>query len=145
VSKIKAIAIRHKSREPMLSLDNARVTVANGILGDFRGAQPDRQITILSESAWRKTCESIDADLPWTTRRANLLLDGVEFGPADVGKKVRIGALELIITRQTDPCSRMDQQRQGLKAALTPDWRGGVCCNVVEPGEIQIGDEVEIG
>lgn len=127
----------------MQVIDSAQITVANGILGDFRGTQQQRQITILSESAWRKACAEIDADLPWTTRRANLLVDEVEFSASYVGKTVRIGDVELMVTRETDPCSNMDAQHQGLTAALTPDWRGGICCNVIKPGEIKIGDQIE--
>ena len=143
MSSIKAIAIKHRPREAMQTLDGARVEVATGIAGDFRGSQPDRQVTILSESAWRKACEAVDADLPWTVRRANLLVDGVEFDPSWVGRRVRIGDVELEITGETDPCSRMDAQHRGLTAALEPEWRGGVCCRVIEPGEIAIGDRVE--
>lgn len=127
----------------MQVIDSAQITVANGILGDFRGTQQERQITILSELAWHKTCAEIDADLPWTTRRANLLVDEVEFDVSYVGNTVRIGDVELMVTRQTDPCSRMDAQHQGLTAALIPDWRGGICCNVIKPGEIKIGDQIE--
>ena len=143
MSSIKAIAIKNRPRVAMQSIDSARVDVASGILGDFRGSQQDRQITILSESAWRKACDEVGAELPWTVRRANLLVDGVEFDESFVGKRVRIGEVELEITRETDPCSRMDAQHQGLTAALTPDWRGGVCCRVVGPGDINIGDAVE--
>jgi MOSC domain-containing protein YiiM len=38
----------------------------------------------------------------------------------------------------------MDKLHQDLTAALTPDWRGGVCCKVITAGTIQIGDRVEI-
>ena len=77
-------------------------------------------------------------------RRANLLIDGVEFDASFVGKRVRIGEAELEITEETDPCSRMDAQHAGLTAALEPEWRGGVCCKVLKGGDIQIGDRVEI-
>ncbi|MBT8435893.1 MAG: MOSC domain-containing protein [Gammaproteobacteria bacterium] len=143
MSSIRAIAIKNRPRVAMQVIDSAKITVANGILGDFRGTQQDRQITILSESAWHKACAEIDADLPWTTRRANLLVDEVEFNPSYVGKTVRIGEVELMVTEETDPCSNMDAQHQGLTAALTPDWRGGICCNVIKPGEIKIGDQIE--
>ncbi len=140
---IKAIAIKNRPRVAMQLIDSAQVSVANGILGDFRGAQLGRQLTILSESAWRKACAEVEADLPWTVRRANLLVDGVEFDAGYVGKTVRIGDVELLVTEETDPCSRMDAQHQGLAAALTPEWRGGICCNVVKPGEIKVGDRIE--
>jgi MOSC domain-containing protein YiiM len=38
----------------------------------------------------------------------------------------------------------MEKARTGLKAALTPDWRGGVCCNVVSGGNVRVGDPVFI-
>jgi MOSC domain-containing protein YiiM len=143
MSSIKAIAIKNRPRVDMQLIDSARVSVASGILGDFRGAQPGRQLTILSESAWQKACAEVNADLPWTTRRANLLVDEVEFNAGFVGKTVRIGDVELVVTEETNPCSLMDAQHQGLTAALTPQWRGGICCNVVKPGDIKIGDRVE--
>lgn len=144
MNTVKSIAIKTTSRAAMQELDNAEITIAKGITGDFRGTTPDRQITILSESAWLEACKSIDTTLPWTTRRANLLIDGVDFSASDVGKTLRIGDAKLKITRETNPCSLMDQQHQGLKQALTPEWRGGVCCNVITAGSIQIGDQVEI-
>jgi len=36
----------------------------------------------------------------------------------------------------------MDAQHSGLKAALTPDWRGGVSCMVAEGGQVGVGDTV---
>jgi len=63
---------------------------------------------------------------------------------ADIGKGVRIGDVELKITQETSPCSLMDKLYQGLTTALTPDWRGGVCCKVISAGTIRIGDPVEI-
>lgn len=127
----------------MQSIDSAKITVDSGILGDFRGAQKDRQITILSEVAWKQTCASIDADLPWTFRRANLLVDEVDFDASFLGKSIRIGTVELEVTQETVPCSNMDAQQPGLTAALETDWRGGICCRVIKSGEIEIGDLVE--
>lgn len=143
MSIIKAIAIKNRSREAMQLIDNAQVSVENGIAGDFRGSQQQRQITILAESAWQKACAEVGADLPWTVRRANLLLDDVEFDDSYIGQSISIGDVELVVTEETAPCSLMDAQHQGLTAALKPDWRGGVCCKVVKPGDIKIGDRVE--
>jgi MOSC domain-containing protein YiiM len=143
MSTIKAIAIKNLPRVEMQVVDNAQITVANGILGDFRGSQRGRQVTIVSESAWQKTCQELDTDLPWTVRRANLLVDNIEFDAAWIGKTLHIGETELVVTGETDPCSRMDEQYRGLTAALTPEWRGGISCDVIKPGDIKIGDQVE--
>ena len=143
MSSIKAIAIKNRPRVAMQVIDSAQVTVANGILGDFRGTQQNRQISLLSESAWHKACDEVGSELPWTVRRANLLVDDVEFDASYVGKTVRIGDVELRVTEETDPCSRMDAQHVGLTAALAKEWRGGICCNVIKAGNIKVGDQVE--
>ena len=145
MSTIKAIAIRNRARAAMQSIDSAQISVASGILGDFRGTQKDRQITLLSELAWQKACQQLDTELPWTMRRANLLVDGIEFDESYVGRKVRIGTVELVVTRETNPCSMMDAQHLGLTAVLAADWRGGICCNVVSPGHIKLGDRINWG
>ena len=143
MSSVKAIAIRKRPRAQMQTVDNVQISVKNGIKGDFRGSQRGRQVTILSESAWQKTCHELDTELPWTIRRANLLVDGIEFDATWIGKTLHVGEAELVVTGETDPCSRMDEQHRGLTAALTPEWRGGISCDVVKPGAIKIGDQVE--
>ena len=145
MSSIKAIAIKNRSRAPMQNIDSARITVDSGMLGDFRGAQKDRQITLLSELAWQQACASLDVELPWTFRRANILVDGVEFDQSYLGKSIRIGTVELKVTQETVPCANMDAQQPGLTEALETDWRGGICCRVIKPGQIEIGDLVEFG
>jgi len=141
---LKSIAIKTTARASMQEQDSAEITIERGITGDFRGSAKDRQITILSETAWHKACDTIGSDLSWTTRRGNLLVNGVEFSADDVGKTVRIGKARLKIMQETKPCSLMDQQYQGLTGALTPEWRGGVCCNVLTEGSIRVGDSIEI-
>ena len=44
--------------------------------------------------------------------------------------RVVIGALVLEVTMETRPCQLMEAAHRGLRGALTPDWRGGVCCRV---------------
>ena len=80
--------------------------------------------------------------LPWIVRRANLLVEGVPT-PHEGGHLV-IGDLTLEVTEETRPCQVMEAAHSGLRAALKPAWRGGVCCRVVRSGRIRIGDEVRV-
>jgi len=43
------------------------------------------------------------------------------------------------------PCHVMEETAPGLRAALTPAWRGGVHGRVLRAGAIRVGDAVEIG
>ncbi|TNE41058.1 MAG: MOSC domain-containing protein [Alphaproteobacteria bacterium] len=139
--KIAGIARASKPRQPMEEITSITISVEKGLEGDRRGAMPGAQVTLISEEAWARACAEVGKDLPWTTRRANLLVSGQDFNESK-GMEVRIGDVHLRVTQETDPCSMMEAAQEGLKAALTPDWRGGARCEVLSGGTISVGDEV---
>lgn len=139
---VQAIAYRKKPKAPMTEIDSVEITCEQGVVPDTRGKPGKRQVTVLSLEAWQTACAELGTELPWTMRRANILVSGITFSVADVGKILQIGDVRLQITVETDPCHRMDEQHQGLTAALTPDWRAGVCCRVLQAGEICLNDDV---
>ncbi|PCI45967.1 MAG: molybdenum cofactor biosysynthesis protein [Moraxellaceae bacterium] len=142
-AKLVGIAYREGGKRPMQTLEIADITVERGIVGDSRGKPGKRQVTILSVESWLTACEELGIQLSWLNRRANLLIEGYEFGQSDVGKVICVGDARLEITRETDPCRRMDQVHKGLKKALMPDWRGGVCCRVLDGAEVSVGVAVD--
>ena len=141
MTKLIGIAIKHNRRGLMKTLDNACITLDKGVESDFRGKPSNRQVTVLSRKVWQEVNAILKTDLPWTTRRANLLVDDLELENS-AGKTISIGTVELLITRETDPCERMEEAARGLYDALKPRWRGGVCCRVIREGQVQLGDEV---
>ena len=126
----------------MQELAEAEVTLDGGVADDFRGRAGRRQVTVLSLESWQAACrEAGRTELPWTTRRANLLVTGVDLAAGGV---LRIGAVELEVTGETAPCERMDEACPGLRGALTPAWRGGVTCRVRQPGTLAPGVAVSV-
>tara|TARA_A100001011_G_scaffold378087_1_gene442486 strand:+ start:2035 stop:2484 length:450 start_codon:yes stop_codon:yes gene_type:complete len=137
------IAVVPKIMGEIFQRDSVIVDTKTGIEGDARGSKKRRQITILFEDDWKKVCKDLNSNLHWTTRRANLLVSGIN-GPQEENSIIKIGNIKLKINFETDPCNVMEKQKSGLKKALTPDWRGGVCCSVIQGGKISIGDSVII-
>lgn len=142
------IARHARSKAPMEAIDHARVTPEGGIVGDFRGAMKGkphkRQVTLIERGDWDAAMAEVGHNIPWQERRANLLVDGLDL-PQTPGVRLRIGAdVVLEVTRETDPCERMEALAAGLKAALLPDWRGGACAMVIAGGEIAVGDTIRI-
>jgi MOSC domain-containing protein YiiM len=147
--KLLGIARRDAPRAAMEVVECGLITVALGLEGDHKGEKfPRRQITILSREAWDEACAELTdlagpVPLPWTARRANLLVEGVVL-PRGLGSLVRVGPVLLEITAQTYPCRRMEQAHPGLLKALAPDWRGGVTARVIEGGLVRAGDGVAV-
>jgi MOSC domain-containing protein YiiM len=134
-----AIAIKSAPREPMITLPEVEITTDGGLAGDSRGASRRRQVTIIAREAWERACDTLGADVPWTARRANLIVEGFDFENSE-GRVLRIGPVRLEITGETLPCPRMDEAHPGLLEALTPEWRGGVTTSVLSAGIVRPGD-----
>jgi len=148
MGRIAGIARHAFAKAPIETIDRAGVTLEGGIAGDFRGAMKGkpykRQVSLIEAADWAATMAEVGHDLPWEQRRANLLVEGLDL-PQVAGKRLRIGAdVVLEVTVETDPCERMNALADGLRDALTPDWRGGICTMVIAPGEIAVGDEIRI-
>lgn len=141
---LKGISYRTERKGPMHELDTAEVTFDNGVHTDTRGKiKGKRQVTVITTEGWDAACAEINKQAPWTTRRANLLVEGLAL-QGTTGRNLRIGDMVLTITGELEPCERMDAQVPGMTAALTSDWRGGVTCSIVSEGSIRIGDTVNL-
>jgi MOSC domain-containing protein YiiM len=140
--RLRGIATRPAKRAAMITKAAAEILANAGVDGDFARKRGKRQVTVLSEEAWREACADLGVTLPWTTRRANLCVAGIPLGPL-AGSRIVIGDVVLEVTGETDPCRRMDERHAGLRAALTPKARGGVTCRVIVAGKIAVGDEVK--
>jgi len=146
---LKGIARHDRPRGAIETVSRVLITETEGVHGDLRGAirpgkRGKRQITLIEAESWAAALADLKIDLPWHVRRANLLVQGVRL-PREPGAVIRIGeTLRIRINCECDPCSRMDEIAPGLKVALLPDWRGGVCGKVISDGDIAIGDEVRI-
>jgi MOSC domain-containing protein YiiM len=134
----------------METVGHVSVTMAEGVHGDFRGGlaatKPGRrrQVSLIEAECVAAAMAEAGASLDWSDCRRNLLVEGLRL-PREEGTRVRIGAsLVIEITCECDPCERMDALHEGLRAALTSDWRGGFLGRVIEDGKIAVGDEIRI-
>ena len=135
----------------MEELAEADVTTVAGICGDSRGAKyKTRQVTVLAMEDWQAALAALGQrrggpapDLSWTTRRANLLVEGVRL-PEAKGAILAVGPVVLEVTGVTWPCARMDEVCPGLLKALAADSRGGVTARVLEGGHVRAGAPVEV-
>ena len=142
--KLIGIARASELRAPLELLQRTTISIDSGVEGDARGRKAGRQVSIVFREGWEAACRDAGAALDWTTRRANLCVEGLSF-PHATGWRMRIGAQVLLeVTMETEPCQLMDKAFMGLRRAMVPEWRGGVCCQVVEGGQIALGDQVSV-
>jgi MOSC domain-containing protein YiiM len=145
IGQLAGIARRDARLALMQTCTEGLITVEAGLEGDFKGAKyPRRQITVLALEDWEAALADIGNEtLPWTARRANLLVAGVRL-PRAVGGILKVGDVVLEVTGQTYPCNRMEEAASGLLSALAKAWRGGVTARVLEGGRVALGDGVVV-
>jgi MOSC domain-containing protein YiiM len=146
---VKGLARRGTPRAPMEEMESILVTPELGVLGDCKGQRwPQRGVTILALEDWCAALADVGgvfgpSDAPWTIRRANVLVDGLEL-PKSVGSVIALGGSLLEVTDETFPCHKMDDAMPGLRDALDKNWRGGITCRVVSGGAVTCGDFIKV-
>jgi MOSC domain-containing protein YiiM len=119
----------------------ATLEVDRGLHGNAnRGGR--RQVTIISQERWAELTGVLGADLPPATRRANLMVSGIDLENSR-GRVLRVGSTRLRINGETRPCEQMEQAHAGLQELMRDRWGGGAFAEVVEGGEIQLGASVQ--
>jgi MOSC domain-containing protein YiiM len=140
VARLHQIWIKRAHGGKMNATAQATLVAGRGIAGNANQGGT-RQVTLIDLERWRELMDRFGADLDIDARRANLVIDGLDlFDSRD--KSLRIGGTRLLVRGETRPCERMDDALEGLQAAMRERWGGGAFAEVVDGGEIAIGDEV---
>ena len=137
-----ALALRPVRSQAVVIQDSLEMSPLEGVIGDH-GKSSRRQVSLLDEAAWGVACAELDAELEWTTRRSNVLVSNLDL-QALVGRKIQLGSAVVEVIGEVVPCHVMDAAKQGLKAVLKPQWRGGVYGRVIDSGQVHVGDKITI-
>lgn len=139
--RLVAIWEKQARGEPMRPRSEGELVAGRGLAGSAP-TTAKRQVTVLSQEAWRlAAAEAGQPDADPALRRANLLVTGVDLKES-AGRTLRVGAARIRLHGETKPCERMDTTAASLREALAPDWRAGAYGEVVEGGPIRPGDPV---
>ena len=140
MATLEHIWIKRARRGPMDPLPRATLVSGRGILGNVDEGRT-RQVTILLAERWEALARELGGDLDPASRRANLLVRGLEL------ERVRhrvlcVGRCRLLVHGETRPCERMDDVREGLQRAMRSGLGGGLFAEVLDGGDVAPGDPV---
>ncbi len=138
--RLEAIWIKRMKCGPMDFVEQATLEAGKGLVGNAnQGGR--RQVTILEREIWTELMTEVAGRLPPSARRANLLIRGLSLFRS---RKcvLGIGSCRIRILGETKPCERMEEAWPGLQKAMSRAWAGGAFGEVLDDGEIVIGDPV---
>jgi MOSC domain-containing protein YiiM len=139
--RLEAIWIKRGHRGLMDPAPSARLVAGRGLVGNADQGRR-RQVTLIERERWDQLMQELAGSVSPAARRANLLLSGVRLAYTR-DRILRVGSCRLRISGETRPCERMDEALPGLRRAMRIDWGGGVFAEVLDDGEIAVGDQVE--
>ena len=117
--------------------ERRQAIVGQGLEGCAHANPPKREVLFVSA----EHLDSVGVE-PGAIRE-NLTVTGTDVEQWPIGQRVRVGDEAVFeITMVCDPCHRMDELRQGLRAEL--EGRRGMLARIVESGEVAVGDPVEL-
>jgi MOSC domain-containing protein YiiM len=135
---VEQIAIVAQESELPGAVDRVEVT-ETGIAGDRYGEKGD--ITLIEAEALEAFTAETGIQLSHQESRRQVLTRGIRLNDL-VGKRFRVGEVEVIGKELCEPCSHLQSlTRPGVLRGMV--HRAGLNADIVTPGRIAVGDRVD--
>ena len=142
MATITSINISPKKGTFKQPVKQAELRVDYGIVGDAHAGNWHRQISLLAqESIDKMTALGLDGLVPGMFAE-NITTQGMELFTLPVGTRLRLGECIVEVTQIGKECHQHCEIYKKVGQCIMP--HEGIFVRVLTPGELSIGDEIEI-
>jgi MOSC domain-containing protein YiiM len=145
---VEGIYLASEHAAPTAPVERVSLVAGRGLEGDrhYSAGEPNEpgsghDLTLIEAEALEALASETGIVLPAGDARRNVVTRGVALNDL-VGRPFRVGRVRCVGVEPCDPCRHLERLTQaGVLRGLV--GRGGLAADVVEGGEIAVGDPVE--
>ncbi len=146
MSVVFEIGITEKNNQEIEKKETIKVVASKGIVGDryFHDFNGDReQITLIESENIDYYNDTFNTKFTYLEFRRNIVTKNIKLNDL-VGKTIQVGNIKLKVNDLCRPCKDL-QQRLG-KGNIIKEFlrRGGLRCEILSSGTINVGDKITI-
>ena len=146
MSVVFEIGITEKNNQEIQKKETIEVVASRGIVGDryFHDFNGDReQITLIESENIDYYNDTFNTKFTYLEFRRNIITKNIKLNDL-VGKTIQVGEIKLKVNDLCRPCKDL-QQRLG-KSNIIKEFlrRGGLRCEILSSGNINIGDKIRV-
>ena len=146
MSVVYEIGIAEKNNQEIEKKETIEVVASKGIVGDryFHDFNGDReQITLIESENIDYYNNTFSTKFTYLEFRRNIVTKNIKLNDL-VGKTIQVGEIKLKVNDLCRPCKDL-QQRLG-KSNIIKEFlrRGGLRCEILSSGNINIGDKISV-
>lgn len=140
IISIHIVRKRNGAAEPC---NHAYVRSNFGIIGDYRSEKfQTRQITLIETETIEAMSRELGYDIPAGASRRQILVKDINLDEL-VNQNLRLGQIIVRVEDKCNPCNNIERKiGPGAKKAM--NGKGGICCRIIEGGEIYVGDKITV-
>ncbi len=146
MSKIIRLGIAKNENQKIQSVDEIELMPGKGVVGDrhfHENKEARSQLTLIESENIDYYNNKFKTDYSYIDFRRNVVTKGIQLNDL-VGKKLLIGNVEIQGHDLCRPCKHLEETLKGQDIIKEFLRRGGLRCEILNPGTVIIGDKIKV-
>ncbi len=140
--RIEAISVSREKGTQKTNVPEAELRVDLGIVGDAHAGKWHRQVSLLAVESIAKMVK-MGANVEPGNFAENITTEGIDLLKLSLGSRLKLGQnAELEVTQFGKKCHSRCEIFEQVGDCIMP--REGIFAKVINPGQIQVGDVIEV-
>ena len=138
--KLVGVSVSQRRTDPKENVGKGFLRKGLGLVGDSH-AGSEKEVSLLAIESIQKLCQETGISAGPGCFAENITIEGMDLTSLPIGSKLQVGEAKLMVIQiGKDPSQSHTYNYQGY--SILP--KEGIFCNVIESGEVKIGDAVRM-